>query len=225
MAGRYERSPEVARREDWVLAPGRDTLSGAPVSVLEGAVAPQDAEVVAERLQQWSRVRHDHLVEVRAVDALGDQVRVVCEPLRDLVSLDSLAGTDLTVRGVQQLSAQLLGALAALHRAGLVHGAVSGRSVLVPWGTNSRDGDPGGVTLLPLPAPQRPGPAEDEAPRDLARLARGHRSGDVAAAAAMVRELLDGALAEGLEEAVLAASLRRQLEKVVTTDGDDTPGA
>ncbi len=211
--GRYEPWPAGPRGGDPAVAPARDTLSGARVSVLQAAAAPTTHETL-ERLRAWTQVRHEHLAEVRAVEPVDERVLVVCEPLHGRPVLGQPDPPVVTVRAVHRLSAQLLGAVAALHRAGLVHGALTGQSVLL-----TRDGRIGGdvdLTLLPVPV------ATGTVATGTAATDRG-RDDDVAAAAGVLLGLLRRSPVGGLEESVLAAALTRELERALRAPGSPPP--
>ncbi len=209
------------------MAPALDTLSGARVSVLQAPVSPAEAGEAVTRLQRWSRVRHAHLAEVRAVEHDDDRLVVVCELLHGRPALDVRAPLAVTVRSVHRLSTQLLGAVAALHQGGIVHGGVSGASVLLARESGVRADVT--VTLLPVPVgdgerrddesarPGRSG-ASSGADSDAAP----SRDGDVAGAAAVLLALLRRAPVAGLEESVLAEALTRRLRRSV---GEGDPHA
>lgn len=220
IADRYE-WPPVARHSGDVLHPARDTLSGGTVSVLQ--VRAPDGVVQsareAERLRRYATVRHPHLAEVRTIEERGRLIRVVCEPLQGDPTSDDRV--QLAVRSVQRLAAGVLEALAALHRAGVTHGAVNARTLLLSHRTGPT-AEPD-ITLLPLPLPpDRPipvfaspvlgpaGPGADPSPAD-----------DVRATATALLALLRRTPRIGMEESVLAASLERELERA----GGGLPGA
>ncbi|WP_448638582.1 hypothetical protein [Geodermatophilus sp. URMC 63] len=180
--------------------------------------APDGAAATAaavDRLRRSARVRHPHLAEVRDVEVRAGVLRVACEPLSgDLLSAPGERA--MTVQTVQRLAGDVLDALAALHRSGVVHGAVGGSSLLLSHRTGpTTELD---VTLLPVPAgPDRPGPgpaadaAAEATPED-----------DVRAAATTFLALLDRTPKGGLDATVLAAGLARALQRaggVTSTPG------
>ncbi|WP_146146082.1 hypothetical protein [Geodermatophilus tzadiensis] len=186
--------------------------------------APVDAGAAArelDRLQRFAHVHHPHLAEVLAVDLQADTLVVVCRSLEgELLTLHPQR-TPLTVRAVQRMATDVLDALRALHQAGVVHGAVGERSLLL----SPRAGveDPG-VLLLPVPASA--GPADEPAPWAPVPPRPPAEPGpadDVGAAAAFFRALLHRVPKVGMEEAVLSASLAGFLERAAAggrRDGD-----
>ena len=214
IADRYE-WPSTAPRASDVLHPARDTLSGVTVSVLAVRAPDDSAEASreADRLRRYASVRHPHLAEVRTVEERAGLLRVVCEPLEGDLLLDD--GDRLDVRSVQRLATGVLEALAALHQAGVTHGAVSARALLLSHRTGPT-AEPD-VTLLPLPLlPDRPdlGPAApDLGPGPAGRDADTTPADDVRAAATVLLALLRRTPRVGMEESVLAASLERELER------------
>ncbi len=233
IADRYRREP-AGRSPGGILNPARDRLSGAVVSVLH-VPAPDDAGGVAaeaDRLRRYARVRHPHLAEVREVEAHAGSLDVVCEPLRGSVLSSGEHSHVTTVQDVQRLAGDVLEALAALHRSGVVHGAVSERCLLLSHRTGPTT-EPE-VTLLPLPA----------VPPGGGRGVTATRSDDVRAAATTFLALLDRTPKRGLDASVLAAGLARALRRaggvgppadseaacgfqaaeVVAREGGDPPG-
>ncbi|MGR7026289.1 hypothetical protein [Geodermatophilus sp. URMC 62] len=195
-----------------VLHPGRDTVTGATVSILQ-LPAPDGAAATAaavDRLRRSARVRHPHLAEVRDVEVRAGVLRVVCEPLSgDLLSAPGERA--MTVQTVQRLAGDALDALAALHRSGVVHGAVGGSSLLLSHRTGpTTELD---VTLLPVPAgTDRPGPGA-AADATAGATAGATPEDDVRAAATTFLALLDRTPRGGLDAAVLAAGLARALQR------------
>ncbi len=202
ISDRYRREP-AGRSPGGILNPARDRLSGALVSVLH-VPAPDDAAAVAAevgRLRRYARVHHPHLAELREVEAHPGSLDVVCEPLRGRVLSSGEHSHVTTVQDVQRLAGNVLEALAALHRSGVVHGAVSERSLLLSHRTGPATELE--VTLLPLPA----------VPPGDGRGATATRSDDVRAAATTFLALLDRTPKQGLDASVLAAGLARALRR------------
>lgn len=207
IAGRWAPEPAGADR------PGRarDTLTGGLVTVLR-ASAPADPahrDRALDRLRRYARTRHPGLAEVRAVELTGDEIAVVCEPLTGVLLDPGPPPAGLTVGGLQELAAVLLDALAALHRAGVVHGAVAGDAVLLPTG---RAPAAPAVTLLPLPLRPAEVPAPLPAPG-------GTAADDTVAAATVLLGLLGHVRPAGTEEEVLALGLSRAFERTGAEDG------
>ena len=213
IADRYDEEPAALPEGGPVLNPARDTWSGELVSILQ-VPAPVDAAAAArelDRLQRFAHVHHPHLAEVLAVDLRADTLVVVCRSLEgELLTLHP-ERAPLTVRAVRRMATDVLDALRALHQAGVVHGAVGQRSLLLS--SRAAVEDPG-VLLLPVPlsadlpgerapwAPVPPQPPANPSPAD-----------DVDAAAALLRALLHRVPKVGMEEAVLSASLAGSLER------------
>ena len=221
IADRYEWEPP-GQGDGHVLGPARDTLSGTTVSVLEVS-APEGAVESArevDRLRRYARVHHPHLAEVRTVALDAGLLRVVCEPLEGELLDVAVCPAQLTVRTVQELAGRVLDALAAVHRAGLTHGAVSAGTLLLSRPRGTATGPD--VTLLPVPVlPGRPAAGRHA----LGGVPGGRRSDvtpadDVRAAATVLLALLHRVPRSGMEEAVLATSLAQALTRA---GGADAP--
>jgi hypothetical protein len=223
IADRYDQEPAGLPEGGLVLNPARDTRSGELVSILR-VPAPVDAVAAAgelDRLQRFAQVHHPHLAEVLAVDLRAGMLCVVCESLEgELPTLDPQR-TPLTVPAVQRMAMDVLDALGALHQAGVVHGAVGERCLLLSRPAGATDPD---VLLLPVPfVPDPPDERAPSAPVPAQPRANLGPAEDVAAAAALLRALLQRVPKVGMEEAVLSAGLARFLERAAAggrRDGD-----
>ncbi len=219
IADRYEwESP--GQVDGHLLGPAHDTLSGTTVSVLEVSAPEGAAESAREvdRLRRYARVHHPHLAEVRTVAPDAGLVRVVCEPLEGALLDVTVHSAQLTVRTVQELAGRVLDALAAVHRAGLTHGAVRAETLLLSRPRGTATGLD--VTLLPVPVlPRRPAAGRQEP----GGVPGGRRSDvtpadDVRAAATVLLALLRRVPRSGMEEAVLATSLAQALTRAGGVD-------
>jgi hypothetical protein len=219
IAGRYDQDPAALPDGGPVLNPARDTRSGGLVSILP-VPAPVDAAAAARelnRLRRFAQVRHPHLAELVAVDSAAGMLCVVCEPLEGRLPIDQQR-TPLTVRSVQRIATDVLDALRALHRAGVVHGAVGERSLLLSRRAGATDAH---VVLLPVPLPPDPREVErasTSAPVPPQPPANPSPAEDIAAAAALLLTVLHRVPKVGMEEAVLSASLARFLERASAGD-------
>jgi hypothetical protein len=213
IAGRYDQDPASLPEGGPVLNPARDTQSGGLASILR-VPAPVDAAAAArelDRLRRFAQIRHPHLAELVAVDPEEGMLCVVCEPLEGRLPIDQQR-TPLTVRSVQRIATDLLDALRTLHRAGVVHGAVGERSLLLSRRAGATDPH---VVLLPVPLLPDPGdvPASTSAPAPPQPPANPSPAEDITAAAALLLTVLHRVPKVGMEEAVLSASLARFLER------------
>ncbi|MFD6309005.1 serine/threonine-protein kinase, partial [Streptomyces sp. NPDC060223] len=195
LAGRYRVLAQLGRGGMGVVWRARDEILGREVAVKElrtytDAVAPELADL-GRRMQREARaaarVRHPGVVAVYDVVAVDGRPLIVME-LVDGPSLDDVLGErgTLTPREAASIGAKVMDALAAAHRAGVLHRDVkpgnilldrSGRVVLTDFGiATMEDAGDGSTTQLTRSgelvgsldylAPERaqgddPGPASD----------------------------------------------------------------
>ena len=148
LGGRYE--PEVDLAEAPALLPARDRLFAVRVHLL--VLRPPSTLLgrleALRRLRQMAQVEHPDLARITGVGEHEGLLYAALQPLRGDTSHvlhDLLLDRPPAVPQVRQIGAAVLGALGALHRAGLVHGDVTPGAVLVA-GTG---GSELAVTLLP----------------------------------------------------------------------------
>ncbi len=140
VAGRYALGPPLRQDDVGVVRQGEDTQLGRPVLV-EELVLPEKTgdtgqDAVRDRLLQAARAvaRVDHAGVVQLYDVVNDGSRVLlvteqldASPLERIVTQEGALG----VEEVANLGGQLLLALDAAHRRGVIHGDVRPSNVLV----------------------------------------------------------------------------------------------
>jgi serine/threonine-protein kinase len=123
----------------------------------EPGLSPEDRAVI-EEARLMARVRHPHVVTVYGAERIDDRVGVWMEFIEGRTLEDDLrANGPFSVDDIVSIGIDLCGALAAVHRVGLLHRDVkaqnvireaSGRSVLTDFGSGRA------VSLPPAPDPQ-----------------------------------------------------------------------
>ncbi|MFD5244026.1 serine/threonine-protein kinase [Amycolatopsis sp. NPDC058340] len=132
IAERYTLLEKLADDGTAVLWRGEDGPDGAEVAIKELRL-PTHEPAVAERLQREARVAVDHpsVVPVRDVVVADGTAFIVMDPVEGRTLEDLAAAGPLPPRFVADIGGRVLGALAAAHTAGVVHGDVRPANILV----------------------------------------------------------------------------------------------
>jgi eukaryotic-like serine/threonine-protein kinase len=137
VAGRYDLGAPLGRGGMGVVWRATDTLLGRPVAVKEVALPPGELAQVRDRAlreaRASARLSHPGVVTLHDVVEEDGRLFLVMElvdapTLRELVA----AGGPLAPAGAARLGLDLLDALEAAHRAGVVHRDVKPGNVMVP---------------------------------------------------------------------------------------------
>jgi hypothetical protein len=137
VAGRYDLGAPLGRGGMGVVWRATDTLLGRPVAVKEVALPPGELAQVRDRAlreaRAAARLSHPGVVTLHDVVEEAGRLFLVMElvdapTLRELVA----AGGPLAPAGAARLGLDLLDALEAAHRAGVVHRDVKPGNVMVP---------------------------------------------------------------------------------------------